>query len=604
MVFISTLFTHLIGASAMPTSRSSSRSNSTLEGNYTSHHQGGFQLLFDSTKDLAALVGLFATDGVERFTIDYTRGLLPPVTAPISLLGLLGYVQALLKLSFGPIFCERTGFSTASLRSYAGVSDGFAAGQRTDVYYLQRNITEGFVSWSVVKKVRHTPESMPLVAQDTDHIKEFGISTFKIADIQVNDVRIMILCGLCLLFATSLSSFTVVLLTDQWTKSWTWTRIFACLGMPVSVLLGGLPWCWIYIIEHVPFGISGWFPSEGFGIVPGVPDARKSTVAFFLKADRFYLFDCRAVSTPCIFYIRLVTGCAACCTTIAYICQYVELQSSSSRTSAYWLIVQGFLAIVRTMLWNWAPQVPGCPLATVSRRIDQRNNNFFKDSLTEIEMVLCWRSNCTSSASSESPSLRRSDYEAPLFPHWLTQSLDRVRLIQAFSMASRLRSGRARGDDLDNFREAPLWWDMPRYIFARWLQLRCTNQTHQVKYTAYDRRRGIGTWVCRIFKDKDGELHLVPGVSLSLCSIQGKSPTRSEVIVFSRVQDPNYDLLGFPHNPGSEIPPIFQGSKPLPNPTEPVLQLARDTLQEPLYKEVLDELWAEMMTALLSLGFG
>lgn len=87
-----------------------SNQNSADRGN-------GFQILADGTQDLAALVGLFATDGVERYTIDYTRGFLPPVIAPLSLLGLLGYVRALLKLSLGIDVCERTGFSTTSLRS-------------------------------------------------------------------------------------------------------------------------------------------------------------------------------------------------------------------------------------------------------------------------------------------------------------------------------------------------------------------------------------------------------------------------------------------------------------------------------------------------------
>lgn len=111
-----------------------------LDDYHTSNRSSGFQVLADGTQDLAALVGLFATDGVERYTIDYTRGFLPPVTAPLSLLGLLGYVRALLKLSFGVDFCERTGFSIISLRSYAGVRSRDVARdeQITHVHYLER----------------------------------------------------------------------------------------------------------------------------------------------------------------------------------------------------------------------------------------------------------------------------------------------------------------------------------------------------------------------------------------------------------------------------------------------------------------------------------
>ena len=64
-------------------------SNTSFSDDNTNPNRGnGFQILADGTQDLAALVGLFATDGVERYTIDYTRGFLPPVTAPPSLFGL------------------------------------------------------------------------------------------------------------------------------------------------------------------------------------------------------------------------------------------------------------------------------------------------------------------------------------------------------------------------------------------------------------------------------------------------------------------------------------------------------------------------------------
>jgi len=33
-----------------------------------------FQTLAEGTQDLAALVGLFATDSVERYSVDYSRG--------------------------------------------------------------------------------------------------------------------------------------------------------------------------------------------------------------------------------------------------------------------------------------------------------------------------------------------------------------------------------------------------------------------------------------------------------------------------------------------------------------------------------------------------
>ena len=65
-------------------------------------------------------------------------------------------------------------------------------------------------------------------------------------------------CALCLASTATLSSLAVLLSTSRWT----WTRFFACAGLPASVLLGGLPWCWVNIVEHLHFESSHWFRSD------------------------------------------------------------------------------------------------------------------------------------------------------------------------------------------------------------------------------------------------------------------------------------------------------------------------------------------------------
>ena len=71
-----------------------------------------FQVLADGTQDLAALIGLFATDSVERYSVDYSRGYLSVAMATCSLLGILGYVRALVKLAMGAKACEGAAFPT------------------------------------------------------------------------------------------------------------------------------------------------------------------------------------------------------------------------------------------------------------------------------------------------------------------------------------------------------------------------------------------------------------------------------------------------------------------------------------------------------------
>jgi hypothetical protein len=71
-----------------------------------------FQVLADGTQDLAALIGLFATDSVERYSVDYSRGYLSVAVATCSLLGILGYVRALVKLAMGSKACQDSAFPT------------------------------------------------------------------------------------------------------------------------------------------------------------------------------------------------------------------------------------------------------------------------------------------------------------------------------------------------------------------------------------------------------------------------------------------------------------------------------------------------------------
>ena len=99
--FYSALVNYALFAAATPIPNQLTSDTSSSSQNNSANRGNSFQILADGTQDLTALVGLFATDGVERYTIDSTRRFLPPATAPLSLLGLLGYVRGLLKMSLG-----------------------------------------------------------------------------------------------------------------------------------------------------------------------------------------------------------------------------------------------------------------------------------------------------------------------------------------------------------------------------------------------------------------------------------------------------------------------------------------------------------------------
>lgn len=599
--------------------QSSEAPNSPVANNQ--NRDGAFQILADGSQDLAALVGLFATAGVERYTIDYTRGLIPPATAPLSLLGLLGYVGALLKLSFGVDFCERIGLSIASLRSYAGVrrSDIAQSERIVDVHYLQRSIQENDIQWRLVKTVPHTQESMPLITGDgvcaprdqRPNDTSFGIAMCRLPKSRGTVPLAFGLYSVILALSASFSSFPILMTTSQWT----WTRIFATAGLPASVLLGGLPWCLVHMIEHLPFDSCEWYRSDWKnGVSPpsrsadesGQSLSRKNSLAYFAREDHFYLFDCQAVAVSWMWLIRVASCCAAICITVAYICQYIELRLASARASGIWLGLQGLLAVVRIIAWDWAPSILGFSSKTEVRWTDQRDN-LFKDSLTELEITLCWVS------MSEGPiatlrsgdSLRSGDLSercrAPLLPKWLIKVIDSIKLVKAIALAGKLHTDTFQPEDFHLLQTAANHWDMPDSIFSRWLQLRCRSYSHEVSHTATKRHKGVATWVCRIIQDAEGQLHMIPGISLHV-HFNDRTIPPSEVILFSRFRDRETNIFCFPKGEHNWIQVLYSGVRGIPDDHGDMAWVARRSLEE-FYQQIVDELWDEMLSAFAVLGF-
>ena len=625
----------------------------TGQTNDQSNRNGEFQILADGSQDLAALIALFTTRGVERHTIDYTRGPLPAATAPLSLLGLMGYVLALLKLSLGVEFCDRTGFSVSSLRSYAGVkrSEVTESDKVVDIQYLERsshksrstrqdrpdngtgteiascqgttNAMEladrppqediGSVQWKLVKTVHHTQESMPLIMEKRivstrdkrPNNGSFGIGMCKMPKSRGSALLAIILFTCCLAVAASLASFPVLIFTSEWT----WTHSYAAAGIPLSVLLGGLPWCLVHITEHLPYRSCDWYrwdwkndPSRlsGHADEPGHSLQRRNSFAYFVIDDHFYIFDCRSVTVSRMIFVRLASFCAAVSITVGYICQYIELRLASARKSGLWLAIQGFLAVVRIFAWVWAPSVPGFSKEMEIRWTDQRSN-VFKDSLTELEITLCWVSMSGGPLDKQSlgPLLLREDrpeHPALNMPIWLVKSIDNLSLVDAFHLARNIHSGTLSTEDFSQLQVASVHWDISDLIFTRWLQLRCRTFGFEVRHVAGKRREGVAALICRIIKDRNGRFHMVPGIHLHVHHLDGTLP--SEMIIFSRYPDIKTNIFCFPNSrlDGTEM--MYRGSEELPKELTDIFQ----RFLESHCPRVADPLWAEMLPALTILG--
>ena len=246
--------------SSLPTATSS---NSKPDRN------GSFQILADGTQDLAALVGIFATNSVERYAFDYGRGHLSSAVSMLSLLGLLGYVRALVKLAMGPEACENAGFDMKALRPMFGVSDTdrLPTGEVYEMHYLERHTDGSLITWKPIRKTKHTQDSFALRENlgrlDNENLSHslclisYGIGNKsgpwtrphtggRLFRSTRGDVFVLLVSFLCVV----LTSCLIIPLRGSSRPQW--SLYFATLGLGVPVLSTTLLWAWVYAQEQLP----------------------------------------------------------------------------------------------------------------------------------------------------------------------------------------------------------------------------------------------------------------------------------------------------------------------------------------------------------------
>ena len=117
--------------------------------------------LASGSQDLAALLGLFCTDGVERNALAYNFGWGTVVASSLSLLGVLGLVKSSIKLALGLSYCQQAGFNLDSLRGIFGYLPGEspATGCLFECSVIQVDLSPSGMS---INKTRRYVYSIPL----------------------------------------------------------------------------------------------------------------------------------------------------------------------------------------------------------------------------------------------------------------------------------------------------------------------------------------------------------------------------------------------------------------------------------------------------------
>ena len=260
-----------VSASPFTTSTQPATSSSTSSSATASTTSSGmrddssFQGLATGTQDLAALVGIFATDSVERYAFDYTKGHLSSAVSMLSLLGILGYVRALVKLGLGPKACENAGFDMKALRPMVGVSDTdrLPADEIYELLCIERltNSDGSRIQWNLVRNTKHTTDSSALglllkSLSRASHFEIFDLHPISRRSWQTPylggklfnptlGVVTMVLILLVSLICFGLNSLLVVPLRA--TSQPTWSLYFATVGILVPTYCSSIAWAWVLL---------------------------------------------------------------------------------------------------------------------------------------------------------------------------------------------------------------------------------------------------------------------------------------------------------------------------------------------------------------------
>ena len=110
--------------------------------------------LASGSQDLAALLGLFCTQGVERNALANNFGYGTVIASSLSLLGILGLVKSSIKLALGLKRCEQAGFNLDSLRGIFGYLEGESPSQGTKLDCMVVKVTIGKETVQIHKERR------------------------------------------------------------------------------------------------------------------------------------------------------------------------------------------------------------------------------------------------------------------------------------------------------------------------------------------------------------------------------------------------------------------------------------------------------------------
>lgn len=310
--------------------------------------------LASGSQDLAALLGLFCTDGVERNVLASQFGWGTVVASSLSLLGVLGLVKSSVKIALGLKHCASAGFNLDSIRGIFGFLPGETpvSGALFDCEVVSAQFSQSGLTITKTKRL-FSSVTTPIVTVSRD---EINIWEHQIV-INLGNLRgenafrqNAILIFSVLVICSGLTTWLLEIVRADWT----WVKIVAIPGLHTClILLVGFP-LWYERQFNRPakhLTLGKW------DALMGKPDhgqktlnllqVRKNNIDVLHFWGNTAFINSGAVKLAVLFLSALAA--------VAYICQYSILKAASSDQALIWIGCQGALAAARLAYWVFDP---------------------------------------------------------------------------------------------------------------------------------------------------------------------------------------------------------------------------------------------------------
>ncbi|KAL9636906.1 MAG: hypothetical protein Q9204_002076 [Flavoplaca sp. TL-2023a] len=198
--------------------------------------------LASGSQDLAALLGLFCTQGVERNALANNFGYGTVVASSLSLLGVLGLVKSSIKLALGLKRCEQAGFNLDSLRGIFGYLEGESPSQGTKLDCMVVKVTFGSRKILIHKENRwfsggNTPMVNVGVGPENLHRNTLMINLGNLMEEKRLRKHAVVIIS-ALVVSAGLTSWLLEIVQAEWN----WIKVVAIPGLHAClVLLVGIP---------------------------------------------------------------------------------------------------------------------------------------------------------------------------------------------------------------------------------------------------------------------------------------------------------------------------------------------------------------------------